>query len=961
MLTRITRAVVEGYLQCRLKGFLRAIGESGHSSDFEEMLDERREQTRLVAIEEILGQHATEMIARCVPIDAATLRRGAAIFLDGDLEDEHFLLHFDGLKRVNGRSAIGRYHYVPVLFYESHRIRKEQKLLVAVYGLIVSRLQLRRPDFGIIRCGEDARSVKVSLGRHFSEAEAVVESLEQIVDSAPPPLILNDHCPSCEFRARCSEQAVAEDNLSLLRGIGDKEIKRYARKGIFKVSQLAHTFRPRRKGKRPDLISPKRQHALQAMAIRDKTIYVLGAPQLVDDPVRIYLDVESDPEEGYVYLIGLVVCDGEDEKQLSLWADDKDQEQLILEQLLEVLAEYDTFVLLCYGSHERAFLRRMKQDSVRARQIDRAIDSSVNLLSVIYSHIYFPTYSNGLKDVAACLGFRWGAPDASGRQSIVWRARWDATRDDKWKQLLIDYNLDDCRALKLVTEKIYAIAAHSESDTVATPRDRAPLLVTQVQELDNLAKRGKWGMVKFAYPDFTFINNCAYFNYQRQRIHAKTIKTLRHKVISIRERNQRLRTTRRVFVQESVCESCGSQSVFMIDKHPVTRGRPKVKRAFDLVATRTGIKLSVIECRSAVHQCATCGAIFVPRRHARLAQYFHGLRSWAMHLHVAHGVSFGAVRDMIDAFFDLLIPRSFIGRFKGLTAEYYEPTYQQLLKKLLAGKLLHVDETQVKLRRGKGFVWALTNLEEVVFMFRPNREAEFLREMLKPFRGVLVSDFYPAYDSMDCPQQKCLIHLMRDMNDDLLANPFDVELQAITEPFGKLLRPIVETIAERGLKKFYLKPFKFDIAEYFRFVESQAPRSEAAQALRTRLLKYRWKLFAFVDYNGVPWNNNNAENAIHRFAIYRRRVSGMMTEPGLHDYLKLLSICHTCHYKGLSFWRFLLSQERNLDSYVEGKRSKRQPPPIEAYPEGFMTQFDKLIQRMASRTERCESPTQIGK
>ena len=56
------------------------------------------------------------------------------------------------------------------------------------------------------------------------------------------------------------------------------------------------------------------------------------------------------------------------------------------------------------------------------------------------------------------------------------------------------------------------------------------------------------------------------------------------------------------------------------------------------------------------------------------------------------------------------------------------------------------------------------SLEEVVYMYKPTREGEFLREMLSDFKGVLVSDFYAAYDSIDCPQQKCLLHIIRDMN-----------------------------------------------------------------------------------------------------------------------------------------------------------------------------------------------------
>lgn len=97
-------------------------------------------------------------------------------------------------------------------------------------------------------------------------------------------------------------------------------------------------------------------------------------------------------------------------------------------------------------------------------------------------------------------------------------------------------------------------------------------------------------------------------------------------------------------------------------------------------------------------------------------------------------------------------------------AQYYKTTYDHLLARILAGNLLHVDETEVKLKQGKGYVWVFTNLEEVVFIYRPTREGDFLQDLLKDFQGVLVSDFYIAYDSVNCPQQKCLIHLIRDMN-----------------------------------------------------------------------------------------------------------------------------------------------------------------------------------------------------
>jgi hypothetical protein len=161
-----------------------------------------------------------------------------------------------------------------------------------------------------------------------------------------------------------------------------------------------------------------------------------------------------------------------------------------------------------------------------------------------------------------------------------------------------------------------------------------------------------------------------------------------------------------------------------------------------------------------------------------------------------------------------------------------------------------------------------------------------------------------------------------------------LELQAITGPFGALLREIVSTIDQHGLKHRHLERHEREVAKFFQTLADQSFRSEAAEALRARLIKYRDKLFTFVKYDGVPWNNNNAENAIRRFAYYREDTAGRLREVGLKDYLLLLSICHTCHYRGVSFLDFLLSKSRDLDAFCQGERRRRRSFSIEIYPKG---------------------------
>jgi hypothetical protein len=96
--------------------------------------------------------------------------------------------------------------------------------------------------------------------------------------------------------------------------------------------------------------------------------------------------------------------------------------------------------------------------------------------------------------------------------------------------------------------------------------------------------------------------------------------------------------------------------------------------------------------------------------------------------------------------------------------------------------------------------------------------------------------------------------------------------------------------------------------------------TESAIKIRERLEKYRDKLFTFLKYDGIPWNNNNAEHAVKPFAMLRNIIKGITTEKGLREYLILLSICETCKYRGLDFLDFLRSGEKDIDVFAANQR-----------------------------------------
>ena len=80
--------------------------------------------------------------------------------------------------------------------------------------------------------------------------------------------------------------------------------------------------------------------------------------------------------------------------------------------------------------------------------------------------------------------------------------------------------------------------------------------------------------------------------------------------------------------------------------------------------------------------------------------------------------------------------------------------------------------------------------------------------------------------------------------------------------------------------------------------------TEVGRALQKRIGKNRDKLFTFLSYDGVPWNNNNAEHAVRAFTRLRN-VINTSSPKGTRDYATLLSIQQTLRYRGREFLEFV--------------------------------------------------------
>ena len=252
--------------------------------------------------------------------------------------------------------------FIPIRFVFRNKLTKDDRLLLAFDALVLSQVLGREVSLGKIIHGDDHATLKVKTSALAGEVRKRLEKIAALLSSpAPPDLVLNRHCAECEFQARCRKIAVEKDDLSLLAGMSAKERQKLRSKGIFTVTQLSYTFRPRRRPKRLRDKREKYHHSLKALAIREKKIHIVGSPELKIEGTPVYLDVEGLPDRDFYYLIGLRIGNGESAVQHSLWADTVEDEGKIWREFLAILETVEKPVLIHYGSYETTFLKRMSE------------------------------------------------------------------------------------------------------------------------------------------------------------------------------------------------------------------------------------------------------------------------------------------------------------------------------------------------------------------------------------------------------------------------------------------------------------------------------------------------------------------------------------------------------------------------------------------------------------------------
>lgn len=280
--------------------------------------------------------------------------------------------------------------------------------------------------------------------------------------------------------------------------------------------------------------------------------------------------------------------------------------------------------------------------------------------------------------------------------------------------------------------------------------------------------------------------------------------------------------------------------------------------------------------------CGVCGKRWVPSVSEALSDTVVGrkrigitLMSVIAHLKTVCRVPLGQIRSLLKTLWQIDVSIGEIAEVLHDVADIGEPGYEKLLERVRGSPVLHGDETGWREDGVNGYLWSFSSPEVRYYTYRHSRGSKVVTEVLSDeFAGVLVSDFYAAYNIYDGVKQRCWVHLLRDLKALVEKNPDLAQVSVWVDSVQEVYERAKKAAAgkhkehERCLLRWDFEKELLELARPYVGVKT-APERVLAQ----RMENFIGELFTFVQHPEVPSENNAAERAI-RPAVVARKISG---------------------------------------------------------------------------------------
>jgi len=232
-------------------------------------------------------------------------------------------------------------------------------------------------------------------------------------------------------------------------------------------------------------------------------------------------------------------------------------------------------------------------------------------------------------------------------------------------------------------------------------------------------------------------------------------------------------------------------------------------------------------------------------------------------------------------------------------AEILFPWYEQIGQEARQSAALHADETGWRVGGVTHWLWCFTTPMVTFYMITRNRGSPALKRFFtEVFEGVLISDFWGAYNKIACAErQLCFAHLFRELATVDERNSSS-GWQEFRKKMKRLMRDAVRLSMATGYTEAEWDSRRACLDKRLAELLDEPWEDADARRLVKRLRRHQNQLFTFLDHEDVPSDNNRAEREIRPAVIIRKNSLANASEKGAETQAILMSIYRTLKLRG---------------------------------------------------------------
>ena len=301
--------------------------------------------------------------------------------------------------------------------------------------------------------------------------------------------------------------------------------------------------------------------------------------------------------------------------------------------------------------------------------------------------------------------------------------------------------------------------------------------------------------------------------------------------------------------------------------------------------------------------CPGCQKQVEPKVPDALPQCTLGHRTVALAAWLYYGlaVTISQIVEVFNQHLQLKLSAGGLMQMWHRLADVFGPWYEQIHRHCLDAGILHADETGWRVEGETWWLWCFSTDDATFYMLDESRGHPALDKFfVSEFDGVLVTDFWAAYDAVGRLHQKCWPHLLRELKEVDEGSENGGDWSEFRQRLRRIYGDAIRLVAARGTlpadvydlrhAKLQSRMVDLGIAQW---------ANPHATRLAKRLLKYGEYLLTFVEFEGVPANNNQAEREIRPAVLMRKASYGNMSDRGAQTRAVLMTIYRTLKRRGL--------------------------------------------------------------